>query len=58
VSTLGSRGSRGFRGSGEVAVRTGLWVGQVFGQEGYGGTKTRGALGHRRSVYFIHEGEM
>jgi hypothetical protein len=33
---LGSRGSRGFRGSGGVAVRVSLWAGQVFG-EGYEG---------------------
>jgi hypothetical protein len=56
---LGSQGSGGFWGSGRVAVRTGLWVGQVFGQEGgFRGTKIGQAFGPHTIVYFIHEREM
>jgi hypothetical protein len=49
---LDSSRSLGFGGSGGIAVRAGLWVGRVFGQEdykGFRGTEIGWALGHRRS---------
>jgi hypothetical protein len=58
VSRFRVIGRVGVLGSGGIAIRAGLEVGQVFGQEGYEGfwgTKIGWALDHRRSCILYME---